>query len=154
MSDREQMQADAVSRAKDMYRRSQTYNMSGLPTGYNGNMRENQNNSHQNKPQQNQPPKNSPPQQNNTNNTNNTNAQNSSVPDTEQTEQSTPQSATERQSPQNSNIAMPSVNNQGNDFLEAVFQDKERALIILLIALLGEERANTSLMLALMYLMM
>ena len=39
-------------------------------------------------------------------------------------------------------------------FLDMLLNDKERTLIILLLALLSEEKANTSLMLALMYIIM
>ena len=39
-------------------------------------------------------------------------------------------------------------------FLDTLLADKERTLIILLLALLNEEKANTSLMLALLYIIM
>ena len=41
-----------------------------------------------------------------------------------------------------------------DSFLDVLLSDKERTLIILLLALLSEEKANTSLMLALMYIIM
>lgn len=41
-----------------------------------------------------------------------------------------------------------------DSFLDMLLADKERTLIILLLALLSEEKANTSLMLALMYIIM
>ena len=39
-------------------------------------------------------------------------------------------------------------------FIDTLFADKERTLIILLLVLLNEEKANTSLMLALLYIIM
>ena len=45
-------------------------------------------------------------------------------------------------------------NGQSNNFLETLLADKERTLIILLIALLGEEKANAPLLLALMYIIL
>ena len=42
----------------------------------------------------------------------------------------------------------------GKSFLDMLLDDKERTLIVLLLALLSEEKADTSLMLALMYIIM
>lgn len=123
MSDKDKMQADAVNRAREMYRRSQNYNVNNLPNGYNGNIRENH------KPSKSDPI--TPPV----------------------IEEDGQEPSVENQMPiieeSSKTVKAPS------DPLEAFLKDKERALIILLIALLsGEERANTSLVLALMYLIM
>lgn len=122
MSDKDKMQADAVNRAREMYRRSQNYNVNNLPNGYNGNIRENHKSS-----------KNDP----------------ITPPVIEEEKEASTESQTPIIDESPKTVKAP------NDPLEAFLKDKERALIILLIALLsGEERANTSLVLALMYLIM
>ena len=137
-NDMDKMQADAVSRAREMYsRRSPGYSANGFPSGYNGNMKTNPNapaekHSHSGSHQTNSP-----------------------------TEHSKPKKAEEEKPPESDYInehingAAESENihqNQQADFLDTVLADKEKALIILLIALLNEEKASSSLLLALMYL--
>lgn len=124
MSEKDKIQADAVSRAKEMYRRSQNYNVNSLPNGYNGSMRD-----------EHRTPKSEPAAKKPT-------EKRESPP--EHTEDTI--SPVTEESP--GNIKSPS------DPLDVFLKDKERALIVLLIALLYEERANTSLVLALMYLIM
>lgn len=120
MSEKDRIQADAVSRAKEMYRRSQNYNVNSLPNGYNGSMRDN----HQ------------------------VQKGDSAAEKEEQKEVNEEEAAvpvSENEMHYSKNISDP---------LEMFLKDKERALIVLLIALLSDERANTSLVLALMYLIM
>lgn len=150
MSDRDQMQADAVNRARDMYRRSQSYNMGSLPNGYNGNIRETQSSTHPSNSNQ-KSTQNQSAKQESGNRT--VNPQHEPAQPPTQTAQQ-PSARSEESSPQAESNPPLAEQNQQNDFLESIFQDKERALIILLIALLGEEGANTSMLLALMYLLM
>ena len=149
MSEMDKLQADAVNRARDMYRRSQNYNVNSFPNGYNGNIRE----------------------------------QTQKASDTEKvavknvtgqkTQRQQIQSAVQKTAEEKSNDTVKEEDNNtkpheniettsnlqqsGNirgDLLDIILSDKERTLIILLIALLNEEGANTSLLLALMYLIM
>lgn len=120
MSEKDRIQADAVSRAKEMYRRSQNYNVNSLPNGYNGSMRDNH-----------QVPK------------DDSSAEKEEQKESSEEEFTVPVSGNEVQNSKNV-----------SDPLEIFLKDKERALIVLLIALLSDERANTSLVLALMYLIM
>lgn len=131
MNETDRMQADAVSRAKDMYRRSQGYNANSLPNGYNGSFRDTRptNNTHNN---------------NNNNNKGNTN----SSPAEEIISEIAEEAIKEAIEPNHKSQS------KGLDIFESLLQDKERTLIILLIILLSEEKANTSLVLALMYLIM
>ena len=124
MSEKDRIQADAVSRAKEMYRRSQNYNVNSLPNGYNGSMRD----EHRTPKSETAPKKPTEKQ--------------------EQPSEHTEKTISPVTEESSGNIKSPS------DPLEVFLKDKERALIVLLIALLYEERANTSLVLALMYLIM
>ena len=123
------MQADAVSRAKEMYsRRSPSYEADGFPKGYNGSMKAN----------------------------GNTHSENQKLKANDDS-QNTPDSTVTNESDSHNNPVAQQVSNvsqnvQSTDILTTVLADKERALIILLIALLNEENASPSLMLALMYL--
>jgi len=68
--------------------------------------------------------------------------------------QSTPEKKVEQ--PQTAEQQKPDSNitansEQGQNFFDILLADKERTMIILLIALLGEEKANAPLLLALMY---
>ncbi len=128
MNDKDRLQAEAVSRAKEMYRRSQSVGLNSLPNGYKGNIRENR-----------QPPKNENSEKADDEKKENFNFDDKSGAETKD--------CTENTSFQNESV-------QCSDPLENFLQDKEKALIVLLIALLSEERANTSLVLALMYLIM
>lgn len=127
MNDVERMQADAVMRAKEMYnRRTPTYN-----TGYNGNIKY-------------QPKQTNTAYAQNTQNTQNTsNIQN--IPDNK-----SDTSINDEQQTKSDNETGAGTE-QGYNFLDTLLADKERTLIILLIALLGEEKANAPLLLALMY---
>lgn len=138
MNEMDRMQADAANRARDMYRRSQNYqgyNVNSLPNGYNGSMRESK--------------KLRPNDKND-----NQESVNETVSETteEIAENPVSDSLSEKNPPQNENNVP--LTGLGGDFLDQLLGDKERTLIILLIALLNEERANTSLLLALMYLIM
>lgn len=138
MNEMDRMQADAVSRAKDMYRRSQNhqgYNVSSLPNGYNGNMRESK------KLQPNE----------NAKSEKGTKEVISEIAE-DAAKEAVTDSIVETISPQNENNAP--LADIGGDFLDQLLGDKEKTLIVLLIALLSEEKASTSLMLALMYLIM
>lgn len=138
MNEMDRMQADAVSRAKDMYRRSQNhqgYNVSSLPNGYNGNMRESK------KLQPNE----------NAKSDKGTKEVISDIAE-EVVKEAVTDSIVESITPQNENNSLPAYSD--GDFLDRLLGDKEKTLIVLLIALLSEEKASTSLMLALMYLIM
>lgn len=128
MNDKDRLQTEAVNRAKEMYRRSQSTGLNSLPNGYKGNIKENR-----------QPPTTE-------NHDKEDNKKKESFNHDEESSAET-NSRTENTSFQNEAV-------QCSDPLESFLQDKEKALIVLLIALLSEERANTSLVLALMYLIM
>jgi len=139
VSDIDKMQADAVSRAKEMYsRRSPSYEAEGFPKGYNGTMKTN-GNPHSDK------------------------TVNSGESKDNQDRKSADESVSSREISSNAEHEMEGSNakyseksfsqsERSNDILSTILADKEKALIILLIALLNEENASPSLMLALMYL--
>ena len=159
MSEMDKLQADAVNRARDMYRRSQNYNVNSFPNGYNGNIRE---------------------QAQKANDTENVAIKNVTGQNVagqnvagQKTQRQQIQSAVQKTAEEKPNDtvkeedtdtkahentqATSNLQQSGNirgDFLDILLSDKERTLIILLIALLNEEGANTSLLLALMYLIM
>lgn len=154
MSEMDKLQADAVNRARDMYRRSQNYNVNSFPNGYNGNIRE---------------------QSQKANDTENVAIKNVTGQNVagKKTQRQQIQSAVQKPAEEKPNDTVKeedkdttfhentqstsNLQQSGNirgDFLDILLSDKERTLIILLIALLNEEGANTSLLLALMYLIM
>lgn len=130
MSEMEKMQADAVSRAREMYsRRSPSYSANGFPSGYNGNIK----------------PNHSPVSDRNSHSVVNH--------EHEEIESTSPEEVTEEAAAAvEIQEEISSKNIHHGDFLDTILADKEKALIILLIALLNEEKASPSLMLALMYL--
>lgn len=130
VSDIDKMQADAVSRAKEMYsRRSPSYEADGFPKGYNGTMKPNgYAHPEDHKQKANDESKKTP--------------ENSVSSD----------DSGQKNNPVNQQVSNVSENGHSGDILTSVLADKERALIILLIALLNEENASPSLMMALMYL--
>ncbi len=147
MSEMDKLQADAVNRARDMYRRSQNYNVNSLPNGYNGSMRDQaqKNNSSQNPIQQQSQQKTQRQPMKTTAN------ESAEEVVKEVAEDKIIENATQERKEETQNIQQGF---HGGDFLDMLLSDKERTLIILLIALLNEEGANTSLLLALMYLIM
>lgn len=138
MSDMDKMQADAVSRAREMYsRRSPPYSANGFPSGYNGNMKTNTNvtaerNAHFGDTSSKAPQKHEDPKTDSEKDSSQFVGEEQNIADTFEREE-IPQG-------------------QSGDFLDNILADKEKALIILLIALLNEEKASSSLLLALMYL--
>ncbi len=154
MSEPDKMQTEAISRAREMYRRSQSYNAGTFPNGYSGTAGTSSANHTQRQTH-------SSPQENNT----------AARTDTQEEKPQTPLTPTNIPSPaptaaahttppqsmpappaQAQNISQESA--PAADFLEPLMNDKERTLIILLIALLSGEAADAPIVLALMYLLM
>lgn len=132
MSDMDKMQAEAAERAKEMYsRRSQPqYVKNGFTNGYSGTARINQTTPIEKKPIQQEKNLHQVTDRNNEPLENNNEEIKQEVFSLENT-----------------------ANSTGNtDILDTLLADKEKALIILLIALLSEEKSSPSLLLALMYL--
>lgn len=138
MNDMDKMQADAVSRAREMYsRRSPVYSANGFPSGYNGNMKTNPNVTAEKHGQSGSPQVKSP-------------SEHSESKDID--EEKPPEIDSKNEHIDGAAESENIHQNQQADFLDTVLADKEKALIILLIALLNEEKASSSLLLALMYL--
>lgn len=151
MSENEQLQADAVNRAKEMYRRSQSYSLNGFPSGYNGSMSSaGKAQSAARQPRQEQKSTQADERQSVQN------TPNTPEPPTVQNIQDEPaENESEAVGGCGEKAGETSVGETASgDFLDSLMRDKERALIILLIALLSEEKASASLLLALVYLIM
>lgn len=169
------MQTEAISRAREMYRRSQSYNAGTFPGGYSGTAGTSAVKHTQRQPsspngrsgtttavRENSPT--APPQTDTPVPPTTSSPTQQTPPPTAATTATTAATATARESAAQ---AVPPVRNsaqpqQGgcagtaaeSDFWEPLMSDKERTLIILLIAFLCGESSDTPIVLALMYLLM
>lgn len=124
MSDMDKMQQDAVNRAREMYSRR-------TPSYHAGTF----------------------PSGYNGNIKRRVSAAHRSEESFPQSEPANEENITEEQDKPQENAEQSEVSKE-ESFLDTLLSDKERTLIILLLALLNEEKADTSLMLALMYIIM